>query len=363
MTPDCDVLVIGGGLTGSSLALQVQKAGFSTLLFHSNQKQGHCASTVPLGLFNPAAAMQAKKSAFAEQALYHLDLLLQEVQPYSDKTIGIKNGVIRPALDETLLSNFKRSFEQEAWPDNWIDWLDADQMKTRFPKLTPVKGGLFVKTGQTIDTPAFLHAIHHVIKKSKPDSIINEQIHSVSKNGSFWKATSEKGTTYCARKIVFACSAGIERFPEWGFLKFHSVKGETLTFSLPEKVFECAVAGKGYLAFKDHKLVVGSTYDHHFKDINPTAKARSILMDKLLKMVPDGFGLEEKSATSWAGIRLSSPDRMPVIGEHPLEKGLYISTGFGSKGIMYSGLCASFLTEHLLNGKSIPETFICTRFK
>jgi glycine/D-amino acid oxidase-like deaminating enzyme len=354
-----DILVIGGGLAGSHLAISLQEKNQSVILVHTNYKKGECASLAPATLFNPAAALQAKKSLFAEES-YAEFKQLQKSLGDSDHKIINENGVLRPCTDNRLYENFKKSALSPEWQGEWITWLERDELKMKHPTMQNMLGALMVNAGFTVNTPALIEHLHKKFV-SNSGKIIEGLVQSVKLNEPIWEVMLDDGSVLKTRKIIFANGFGIKNFKEWSFLKLHPVKGETLTLKNTPISFPNAISARGYLAFLDKDLVIGSTYKHHFNQIEPDQSAQDYLLKKLTTIFPNvNTGILAKEL--WSGVRLSTSDRLPIIGEHPDLKNMFIITGFGSKGLMYSQISAIELANFITTNKPIRKEFSIQRF-
>jgi tRNA 5-methylaminomethyl-2-thiouridine biosynthesis bifunctional protein len=56
--------------------------------------------------------------------------------------------------------------------------------------------------------------------------------------------------------------------------------------------------------------------------------------------------LKDGQGHSWEGIRCTTSDRLPVVGQ--LAAGLHISTAMGSRGLSFAALCGQWLVEQIL---------------
>lgn len=359
MNSSADILVIGGGLAGSHVALSLQEKNQSVILVHTNFKNGECASLAPATLFNPATALQAKKSLFAEES-YNQIKKLHTSLGNSDHKIINESGVLRPCTDDRLYENFKNSALSPEWAAGWIDWFEHDELKLKHPTMNNMLGALMVNTGFTVNTPALIKYLHESFE-SKNGKIIEGSVKSVKLNGTIWEVNFNDGNVLMSKNVIFANGFGIKNFKEWSFLKLHPVKGETLAIKNPPINFPHAISARGYLAFLDNNLVIGSTYKHHFDSIEPDQSARDYLIKKLSSIYPD-TNIDLTSTELWSGVRISTADRLPIIGEHPDLKNLFIITGFGSKGLMYSQIGATELANFITNSKPIRKEFSIQRF-
>src|SRR5690625_5736320 len=92
----------------------------------------------------------------------------------------------------------------------------------------------------------------------------------------------------------------------------------------------------GYLAFLSttpYELTVGSTYEHQFDHPEPDQEGMKAIGMKLEKMLP-GYSGAVEDARGWSGVRVTLPDKQPVIGSHHALPGLYLIGAMGSKGLL-----------------------------
>jgi glycine/D-amino acid oxidase-like deaminating enzyme len=105
-------------------------------------------------------------------------------------------------------------------------------------------------------------------------------------------------------------------------------------------------------------IVQGSTYEHDFNHLSPDVEGEKYLRKRMRRTLPQ---LEKVVITidQWAGARTSTPNKKPILGQHPENKNLYVFTGLGSKGLMYGRFLADHYVDHLLEGRKLyPEVDI-----
>src|SRR5690606_12436895 len=90
---------------------------------------GSGASGTPAGLLNPAAAQKARFQSTAPSCIDAFYRLYEIVSNSVDcSSVILSSHLLRPALDDKLASNFIESVENGEWPENWVEWLNADQV-------------------------------------------------------------------------------------------------------------------------------------------------------------------------------------------------------------------------------------------
>ncbi len=348
-----DLLIIGAGLAGSFLALSLSRAGESPTLIHDNSAT---ASWVPLALYNPASTIRARKGWAAEKCHDALHSCLEELagEGFPIDDIVSREGVIRPCLDEGMRENFIKSAENEAWPKGWVEWLEPEEMQNRFPRAEYRFGGLWVPYGMTFDTPLLLSAIHKLLEHKYKCRIIRDTVQQIEPNSESAQIICTQNS-FDAKRVVVAAGSAVNNLVNLSGIKIHQVKGQTLETRKPAQIsFGASVSSRGYIALKGSRMVIGSTYEHHFSDLETTQKAAERLLQKVAGTFP---GISTQSLdieTQWAGIRVTTPDRRPLLGKLPGSNSIFLSAGFGSKGMVYAPYCGQLLAENIISGSDLP---------
>ena len=171
-----------------------------------------------------------------------------------------------------------------------------------------------------------------------------------------WEILFNSQKSISMKKMIFTTGIGTAHSNYWSFLKMHAVKGQILILKTETSIpFQHAVSALGYFSKMDNNtLVYGSTYEHKFDHHKADEKGQNYMLHRFASVLPD---LAKKSNVigNWAGIRASTTDRKPYIGDHHTAENCYIFAGLGSKGLLYSSVGANILVEHILNQTSIPS--------
>ncbi|MGF1671046.1 MAG: NAD(P)/FAD-dependent oxidoreductase [Balneolaceae bacterium] len=356
-----DAVVIGAGLAGISAAASLQNKGLNVLLI-DRFKAGSGASGAPLALLNPATGRRAKKSWNAEVCLAKTLGELHRLQETSGLPIFSANGVLRPAIDKKLAEQFIESVHKYDWPDDWVEWLDEKEIKKLIPGVVCYSGGLKIKPAATVHLPNYVNAVLAEMRE-KDISIFENDDYSIEHKRDWILKT--KNRTFIADICIHTTGYWVKDFPDWDFLNLHAVKGQALSLYFREQLPFCySLSALGYIAILPdipNMLVAGSTYEHSFKSTKPDRAGRDELLKKINRMIP-GLAGTATAEKMWSGVRVTSPDKLPVIGEHPEIKGSYILNGFGSKGLIYSRHTADILADYITDQKPIPGQLDVCRF-
>lgn len=364
---DVDYTIRGAGIAGLSLADELLQRN-RTVAITDKAHPGSGSSGAPLVLINPATGRRAKMVTDAEHSVSLISDLLHRVREYSGASFFAQNGVIRPALDPDLAKDFKRSPEKYAWPDSsWVRWLEKETFAERYPYFGETFGGLVIKQGFTVNAEQYTKLLSRYLESKGLQTHYNthSDIRLAASEPPFLIALAS-GENFTSGKVIDATGGGVKNSPEWDYLDFKTTKGQLLDlrFHTPLNLKE-SISSMGYFAFHPEtpdRLIVGSTYEHHYEDLKPDRSGKEYLYKKLDRTLP-GLSEQSHSVEMWSGERVSMKDHNPVLGEHPVLKNRYLFSGLGSKGMIQGRYLAKMLVEWIENHKPVDPDFSLDRFR
>ncbi len=355
-------VILGAGLAGLSLADALLEHTSRTLILDTRGIAAGASGT-PVGMINPATGRRGKKVWHVEEALPAIHTSLQAASEYGDTPFFVRCGILRPALDRDMAGEMHKRFQKSRWPPGWCYWMTEKEIKAFHPGIQCVDGGLWLPPGMAVRVPAYLSALAHKVKAQGATIAVRPSYTYHRYRSAYWKIKTDRGETIKARKLVFASGAGILNEPIWSFLPLNSVKGQIAQFKVdPHLDFKYSISAKGYLAHVDqHRLTVGSTYEHDFKDGKPDREGLDRLTEKAVTILPELSG-KISLHKQWAGFRVSAEDHKPVLGEHPTLPNTYLFTGLGSKGLLHGRYLGEKFARYLNKGISLPQEIAISRF-
>jgi len=358
-----DAIILGAGLAGLSVADSMMELGYHCAIIDSSFP-GSGASGAPMMLANPAAGRRARRVWRAEDCLESLLKFINKIEKRTGRRCHNFNGVVRPALTEDIAEDFKRSPEKYEWLPGWIEWIEPDRFSKQFPFFCSDFGGLFLSKGLTLKGNDYCESMIAYLESencythfgSKPE---------IFNNGNQWIIQIEGDIQLITPIVIDATGYQQTKNHDWSFIPLHPVKGQTATLHFEQEIgLKHSVSSLGYIALMPDdpfQMTVGSTYEHTFRDLKPDNKGLSYLQGKLRKTLP-GYWEKSIRIDQWASARVTVPDRMPVIGEHPDLKGFYMIGAMGSKGLLMSRYVADVLAQFICNGIPLEPTISIDRF-
>lgn len=106
---------------------------------------------------------------------------------------------------------------------------------------------------------------------------------------------------------------------------------------------------------QDNWTLLGATYERPVLDLNPTDEADQQNLVRFKEALPDwplGAVLDRRCA-----VRFVWNDRLPAIGPVPNMPGVYMSTGFASRGLLWAALGGWIIARHC-TGQTIDSPLL-----
>ena len=167
-----------------------------------------------------------------------------------------------------------------------------------------------------------------------------------------------------ARKVIIAASLETKNLvASVGVrLPLRPVRGQLSIFSVPdhddwvEKLPKTAISGDGYclpakqLLDGSYRWIVGSSFDEGEVDVQDWALSDDANREqaKGLLNYPEGETSHLLKTGSFVGIRCVAGDRLPIIGALTQRPGIFLATALGSRGVLWSALAAKLIAAQVL---------------
>jgi glycine oxidase len=354
-----DVLVVGGGIIGAAIACRLAKDGASVTLLDRGTA-GREASWAAGGILAPIhlADYPAPLAALCAASIRLYEPLVRELRGLSPTD---------PELRTTGMLILVDGPEGEAEARKVVDWkrrngqpverLSREEARAREPALAPDLGGALLlpdiaQVRNNRMTRALLEAAERRGVQLLPDTPVTGFLHVPRRvNG----VRTPRGDFYAAVTVLAAGAWSPEILRPLGIdLPVKPIKGQMLlTEAEPGFLRHMILEGESYLVPRaDGKILIGSTLEDAGFDKTVTLDAAGHLASRAARLVPALARLP--LARSWAGLRPSTPDRLPYIGRAPAE-GLVVATGHFRNGILLAPITAELVAD-LVAGRppSIP---------
>ncbi len=334
-----DFLIVGQGLAGSVLALQLLKHGKRILVIDNSKTNS--ASSVAAGIYNPITGRKMVKTWLAEDLFPYLTHFYQEVEQILGAKILHPMPIFRPFLTAQERSE-------------WLERASRKDYTSFLAKVVGVSyhrenmlcqhGGIVLKQSGYLDVKGFLKATRAYLE-ARDAYIEADFLYDHIRLGNHVSYQNIE-----ARQVIFCEGPQATKNPFFSALPFRLVKGELILVSLQQPLGVIYNRRVFVLPQVANQAVVGATYDAQDLSMSPTDKARQILEEKLRSTFSLAYTVHEQRA----GIRPATFDRRPLIGLHPRYPQVGIFNGLGTKGVSLAPYFSKIFVEHLLLQKALP---------
>lgn len=327
--PGTDTLIVGAGLAGTLLALELERAGRRVTLIDDRLRDA--ASVVATGQITPVTGARLSPTAGAAELIPHAVSVFQTLNARFGGDFFRAGPVFRAYGNED-----ERALKagRAALPEN-ASWFGEEVAPgATHPALNAPLGGFFITGGGRADLPALLKAVHAYFSENKNPGC------PVLLREAFAHADLEilpdnAGVVYRgirARHIVFAEGAKVVDNPWFGDRAWQPAKGEFITCrtALENAPDYALKIGLSAVPLGDGRWRVGSNYEWDNLDTTPTPAVRDTLLAGFEAMFREPVGATV--VEHLAGIRPAARGAKPIVGAHPVFPALQVFNGFGAKG-------------------------------
>ncbi len=350
-----DVAVVGGGVVGTAIAWRLAKEGLAVTLLEKGEV-GREASWAAGGILTPVhlADYPAPLAALCDASARLYPGLVRELRDSStsDPEYRVTGFLILERNDAEArhsadLEAFKRRSGQP------VERLSLDALRALQPGLGgDVRGGLLLPDIAQVRNPRMAVALAEAAQKKGVEIRRNAAVTGFLRvPGRVNGVRTAQGDVYAGTTVIAAGAWSADVLKPLGLeLAVKPIKGQILlTQAAPGLLGPVIEAADTYLIPRaDGKILIGSTLEDVGFDKTVTLDAVGSLASRAAAILP---ALAKLSlVTSWAGLRPSTPDRLPYIGRTSME-GLVVATGHFRNGILLAPITAELVAD-LLGGRT-----------
>ncbi|MET8158457.1 glycine oxidase ThiO [Sphaerisporangium sp. NPDC005289] len=353
-----DMVVVGGGIIGLSIAWRAARHGRSVVVV--DPAPGSGASHAAAGMLAPVSEV-----AYTEEPLLRLGLASLARWPAFAAELSAESGVdvdhrgegtldvAFGADDLAALSEVAGFLEKLSLP---VQRLTGRECRRAEPMLAPsVRGGILVAGDAWVDPRRVTAALLAALARRGVPVVADRVTGLLSADGPVRGVRCASGAAIGAGLVVLAAGAwsgSLPGLPPEVLPPVRPVKGQIMRLrGAPGFLGRCVrgvVHGsRAYLVPRgDGEIVLGATQEEMGFDTRVTAGALWELLRDARELVPGITELEVVDLA--AGLRPGTPDNLPVIGPSGVD-GLVLATGHHRGGVL---LCP--LTAELVAGDPDP---------
>ena len=355
MIASYDVIVVGGGPIGAACARELALAGRRVAVLEPGGDMGQG--------WRAAAGMLAPQiEAHGDTPLLELGLagreLYSELAPQLQETTGIDIGLWREGIawvagSDAEAAMLRSKCASQRQHGHLSDWLDAEEVKARWPWLGPTHGALWAAREGALEPEKLVDALLEDARRVGA-AVIEDTAVDVTQRGDRVTGIAGRTGRYMAPDVVLCAGAWtgtIDGVPRP--VAVAPVRGQMAALPWPEGAQRGIIYGYGsYLVARGDEAIAGSTMEYVGFRSETSSAGLARIFAGVTALCP---ALTSAAVTrTWAGLRPITPDGLPIIGAEPRLTGLWYATGHGRNGILLAGI-TGVIVQQLLAGEPTVE--------
>jgi glycine oxidase len=353
-----DVLIIGGGIIGGSIAWELARRGLHPLVL-DRQEAGREASWAAAGMLQPspesADGLPLVPLARASLALY--PEFVAAVEADSGRTVGLRRT---GAMEILFSSDAARELNALVALHRGLglptEALPIDEAFKMEPALSPhARAAALLPNECAIDNRALTDAVLAGAIARGAEVRAGVEVESLLVSGARVEGVIAGGRRFSAAHVVLAAGAFSSRLDvARRYAPTVPMRGQMIALrSSAPPIQRVLRSVRGYIVPRDdarpQRLVAGSTLENvgYEKRVTPEGIAR--ILEAAKELVP---ALESAEIVeTWSGLRPDTPDHLPILGPTDLV-GLTIATGHYRNGILLAPITAKLIAEWITDRRT-----------
>ncbi|HEY9908738.1 MAG TPA: glycine oxidase ThiO [Thermosynechococcaceae cyanobacterium] len=355
-----DVLIVGGGIIGLAIALELRLQGASVTVL--SRRFAEAATQAAAGMLAPQAE-QIPPGPMLELCLRSRNLYPDWTRKLEELT-GLETGywdcgILAPVFSAEVST--EDGTEEQVSADSW---LDRASLHARYPGLSPeVVGGRWYPQDGQVDnrllTKALLMALRDLGGKVCEGVTVDRFLMQGDRTIAVQTADGELQ----AGHYVLATGAWSQALLPVSIVPR---KGQMLAVQTPidrpHPLQTVLFGSEVYLVpRRDGRILIGATSENVGFTSGNTPAGIQALLTQAVRLYPSlqDFPIQEL----WWGFRPATPDEQPILGASPYEN-LTLATGHYRNGILLTPITAKLIADRILKSADpLLEPFHWSRFQ
>jgi len=348
-----EVLIIGGGVIGLSLARELHKNGIEKITILERGGIGRESSYAAAGMLAPQAETNFQDDFFQfcsdSNKLY--PAFAEELSEETGIDIELdRSGTLYTAFTENDAREIRKRFEWQKKAGLEVEHLSAAETHKLEPFVSPdVRESLFFPNDWQVENRKLLRALRKYSElndiKILEQTAIKKLI--VEKNRVVGAETeSEK---FFAETTVLATGAWTSLIEAGSFVlpKIKPIRGQIIAFQTAKRLFQKVIySPRGYIVPRfDGRILAGATVEDIGFEKCVTPDGTEFLLENALEIAPCLAKL--KIAEKWCGLRPFAADGLPILGAFSDLENLFVATAHYRNGILLAPLTAKILANRI----------------
>jgi tRNA 5-methylaminomethyl-2-thiouridine biosynthesis bifunctional protein len=362
------LVVVGGGLAGLHVAQAFALRGWRVTVFEASVAQAQHQSAHLAAALTPMVSRQDDQYARLSRAGC---LRAQARWAQVPQAIVTPCGALQLQRTSGRIVDLNRIAEGLGFSEQFVRSVNAAQA-SELAGMPLTRGGLYFPTACRVQPKPLLDKL----AEAEGITCLSAQVARVERGLTNWRVFDQAGSVLTeAPQVVLAAGMATQQLLAASGLLATSSRlasmyglGGELTYvdqALLAGGPRCIVSGDGYvLPAVQRQCVLGGSYLNAAVSPESVALARQENLERgaqLLSISLPPSARAQAVLRGWGGQRAVVPDRFPVVGPVSGSAGLWVATGFASRGLSWASLVGDLIAAPLMNEPLPLENDIIAR--
>ena len=337
-----DVIVIGGGIIGLSIAREI--AGRKSVLLLDRGATGQGTSRAAAGMLSPLSEADDQGPFFqlCRTSLAMYDRFIEELKKESGLDVAYSTeGLLALASSEDSAATLGRRYEWQRQAGFRVELLSARDIQQMEPLVTaPVVNALFMPDERSVAPRLLVNAVRESCFQRGVEIRTGVHVDAISPNTVHFAHTAMEASSIILASGVWSAEFGGVKPP----IPIAPRKGQILSLGMPIGAFRRMIRwGSSYFVPRSTgELVVGATNEDVGFDsaVTPAGLGRLLADAQAISSRVGSYPILE----TWTGLRPATPDELPILGASAVP-GVYYATGHYRNGILLAPITAAIMAD------------------
>ena len=352
-----DVIIVGAGIVGSSLAYFLQQQNVQCVLFDRDGVASH-ASGWAAGELSPLSRVSVPESftKFCLEGLrlhweYYPKLVEETKIDYHLESIPVYRPAFteRECIDAQSQLDFYKNLGMKS------EWFSATEMNQQHSWVSQnALGSVYTESEAQLDPKLLTMALAKGAQMNGARIVTSEVLGITTSGNSVTGVQTSDGEVFGGITVI-TMGPWCVNLKSWIGLDIpvSPLRGQIVHFKLPYSLPDHAIFHhSGYVLPKSNGLVfAGTTEEQAGFDSNSTEEGIQYIKKTAMGLAPNLQSAKVVNVT--ACLRPLCVDELPIIGPIPGWDSLFLGTGHGRKGILLGIATGKYLAQQVVG--SIPD--------
>jgi glycine/D-amino acid oxidase-like deaminating enzyme len=369
MLSSADIVIVGGGVVGSSIAYHLREAGCRgrIVVIERDDSYSRASSNLAMGGIRQQFTLEANVRMVQYSVGFYRDLERRAAITDASQRVSFQQRGYLFLADATCAARLTRRYEAMRSAGAHVERISRDEIQQRLPdaSLDDIEFGVFGPEDGYANPKAVLRAMKKIAEDSGAEYIRGE-VRAIHRSNNRLTGVSFGTESIATPVIVNAAGPFAGQIAE--------LAGVSLpVFPVRQQLFRCDLPRRWEYRFpmvidpsglhwrhddalepgEPDRIVLAKTNHHETRGENFTcddARWTAEFYPSLIRRMPPFAGLTP--VEGWAGLYEMTPDHNPIIGRHPDADGLFLANGFSGHGLMMAPATGRAIADLIVVGTS-----------